>query len=158
MTDAQLDLRDPRWNDSQTALDEHDAVTTQLVNIGTHGREGVRPIDRSSQLGNPYRLAEDGGDHGRVESVARFIEMLREQLHDSGSQGLAGDDLRAYLEELRGETLGCWCVPELCHGHVVLYYLDQGSVPEDVEMLRGWGAPSRTAVVETATEQSEETS
>jgi hypothetical protein len=23
MTDAQLDLRDPRWNESQTALDDH---------------------------------------------------------------------------------------------------------------------------------------
>jgi len=39
MTDAQLDLRDPRWNDSQTALDDHDDDPRE------DGRDGELPAE-----------------------------------------------------------------------------------------------------------------
>jgi len=120
---------------------------TELVNMSEHGRDGVTPIDRSSSIGNSNVLKKDGGDYTRAESVMAYARELDEQLNDPEySQGLADDELREYLEDLRGETLGCWCAPQLCHGHVVLFWLDQGRVPEDVDELREWGAPERTTI------------
>lgn len=34
------------------------------------------------------------------------------------------DEFRAAVENLRGQTLACWCVPKPCHGDVILSYLD----------------------------------
>lgn len=122
---------------------------TRLINLATvEDSNDVQAIDRRSSIGNPHALEKDGGDYTREESVLAYAADLREQLHDPEARGLAGDELCAYLEDLRGETLGCWCVPELCHGHVILYWLDQGEVPDDLEELREWGAPDRTTVAE----------
>jgi hypothetical protein len=46
--------------------------------------------------------------HTRVEAIAAY-----------GRRLLAHPDLLALVPELRGRTLGCWCAPELCHGHIV---------------------------------------
>jgi hypothetical protein len=121
---------------------------TRLVNLTTvEDTDDVQAIDRRSPIGNPHVLEKDGGDYTREESVLAYATDLHEQLHDPEARGLAGDELRAHLDELRGETLGCWCVPELCHGHVILYWLDQGEVP-GLEDLRDWGAPERTTTAE----------
>lgn len=89
---------------------------TELVNMSTHGREGVTKIDRSTRFGNPFRLEKDGGDYTRQESVEAYREWFQEQLEDPV--------FREAVESLRGETLGCWCVPEACHGEVILEYLE----------------------------------
>lgn len=128
--------------------------TTQLVNLRDQednkdlNRLDVTRIDRSSSIGNPHRLEKDGGDYTRQESVMAYAADMDEQLSDDDANGLSGEELRDYLDDLRGETLGCWCVPELCHGHVVLYWLDTGNVPDDASELRDWGAPERTQVTE----------
>jgi Domain of unknown function (DUF4326) len=38
---------------------------------------------------------------------------------------LVRSGLVADIEELRGKTLGCWCDPSPCHGHVLVKYLDE---------------------------------
>jgi len=82
---------------------------TRLINM--HGlkpeqRRGVVPIDRRSPWGNPFRI----GEHGtREEVVAAYRAYI-----------LNRPDLLARLPGLKGKTLGCWCVPEACHGHVLL--------------------------------------
>lgn len=46
--------------------------------------------------------------HTRVEAIAAYGQRL-----------LAHPDLLAEVPGLRGRTLGCWCAPALCHGHVL---------------------------------------
>jgi hypothetical protein len=91
--------------------------------MAEHGRDDVRPIDRSSRFGNPFKLEEDGGDHTRQESIAKYRERFEEKIRDP--------EFREAVEDLRGETLGCWCKPEDCHGDVILEYLD--SQPESTQ-------------------------
>jgi len=34
-------------------------------------------------------------------------------------------ELYQSLEELQGKCLGCWCVPERCHGHALIKLLEE---------------------------------
>lgn len=88
------------------------SVSTELVNVAEHGREGVTMIDRSTRFGNPFKMAKDGGEHTRESSIEAYREWFRDQLED--------DEFRAAVEDLRGKTLGCWCKPKACHGDVIL--------------------------------------
>lgn len=89
---------------------------TELVNVSRHGKENVRMIDRDTRFGNPFRLEEDGGDYTRDESVDRYETWFKEKIKED-------EHFRVAVEELRGETLGCWCKPKRCHGDVILAYL-----------------------------------
>jgi hypothetical protein len=61
-----------------------------------------------SDWANPY----SANKYGREECLRKYEEYIR-----------ARPDLMARLGELKGKTLGCWCVPEACHGHVLLKLL-----------------------------------
>ena len=89
---------------------------TELVNVSRYGMEGVQMIDRDTRFGNPFRLEEDGGDYTREESVAQYEKWFKKKIQTD-------PDFREAVEDLRGETLGCWCKPKACHGDVILAYL-----------------------------------
>lgn len=82
-------------------------------------------IDRDTQFGNPFRLEEDGGNYSRKESVDQYETWFKNKIQSN-------DDFRAAVEELRGETLGCWCKPKSCHGDVILAYL-RGNLEVELE-------------------------
>ena len=60
------------------------------------------PAD-ASKWGNPYTLVK----FSRQESLSKFEDYARINLWCS-------------LDELAGKTLGCWCSPLPCHGHVLI--------------------------------------
>lgn len=61
--------------------------------------------------GNPFKVNIDGT---RDEVIAKFEEWITSH-----------SELREKLPELRGKVLGCWCVPERCHGEVLLRLANQ---------------------------------
>lgn len=63
-------------------------------------------IGRPSKWGNPYRIGPDGD---RAQVIRRFEHHVR----------FKRGDLLAELGELEGQTLGCHCAPEPCHGDVL---------------------------------------
>lgn len=89
---------------------------TELVNVSRYGKEDVRMIDRSTEFGNPFRLEEDGGNHTREESVEAYREWFKQKLKSD-------PEFRESVQQLKGETLGCWCKPKKCHGDIILEYL-----------------------------------
>ncbi len=89
---------------------------TELVNVSRHGKENVRMIDRDTRFGNPFHLKKDGGDYTRDESVDQYESYFKKKIRED-------EEFREAVEELRGETLGCWCKPKRCHGDVILAYL-----------------------------------
>ncbi|WP_458211022.1 DUF4326 domain-containing protein [Haladaptatus sp. NG-SE-30] len=92
------------------------------VDLGREGRGddadhmNNTEIGRPGWLGNPYRLKKYGGDYTREESIKAFREDFHARLEED-------DEFRKAVEALRGETLGCFCKPQACHGDVVLDYL-----------------------------------
>lgn len=79
----------------------------KVVNMATDART-VR-IDRRTPWGNPFVLGRDGD---RDEVIAKHTAYLDERI-------ASGEVTDADLLSLAGQTLGCWCKPEACHGDVL---------------------------------------
>ena len=62
-------------------------------------------VDRSTPLGNPFRIGRDGT---REEVIAKFERWVPTQ-----------PQLMARIKKLRGQTLGCHCAPRACHADVI---------------------------------------
>lgn len=71
-------------------------------------------IGERGWLGNPFPVDE----HGRVQCIERFRKEFEARLDDD-------EEFREAVEDLRGETLGCWCKPKACHGDVIVEYLEE---------------------------------
>jgi hypothetical protein len=68
--------------------------------------DGAIYIGRGSKWGNPFRIGVDGD---RAAVIAKHARWLRDQHH-----------LLRALDELRGESLLCFCAPAACHGDLLL--------------------------------------
>lgn len=68
-------------------------------------------IGRYSKWGNPFRIGQDGDLAQVVEKYRRWVV---KQPHLMNS-----------LHELKGNVLGCWCKPHLCHGDVLAELADR---------------------------------
>jgi hypothetical protein len=71
-------------------------------------------IGRPSKWGNPFSHKEGTLAKYKVASREEAVEAYRQWITIGD-----GRHLLANLYELKGKTLGCWCVPLLCHGHVL---------------------------------------
>jgi len=74
-------------------------------------------IDRSTIFGNPFYIGSDGN---RTEVVEKYYRYLKHRLYATG--------FKRKLMRLKGKRLGCWCRPLLCHGDVIVDYLEKGGV------------------------------
>jgi hypothetical protein len=72
------------------------------VYVGRPGR-----THRSTGWGNPVRMTGNSLKN-RIAAIVGFSEHLR-----------AAPDLLGRTGEISGLTLGCWCAPKPCHGHVL---------------------------------------
>ena len=69
--------------------------------------KGAAYIGRGSKWGNPFRI----GAHGsRAMVIKKYADWLRTQHH-----------LLRALDELRGKDLVCYCAPQDCHGHLLVW-------------------------------------
>lgn len=84
--------------------------STKVVNIRDTDEWDVY-IGRGSKWGNPYRLSDYAHDREYVLKLYhRYLLDNRELLRD--------------LSELQGKTLGCYCAPQQCHGHILARMCD----------------------------------
>jgi len=78
--------------------------------------------------GNPVKVRSNSLK-ARLEAVVGFWDVLQQN-----------EALCARLDEVAGSTLGCWCAPQLCHGHVIAtaarFGIDSNDVENWIEELR----------------------
>lgn len=85
---------------------EVDGLLVSVLNRRFNGvPEGATYIGRGSRWGNPFKIGPDGT---RDEVIAKYVKWYK----TSG--------LDAYLGEIRGRNLVCWCAPQRCHGNFLL--------------------------------------
>lgn len=101
-------------------------MTTSVVNVKKSDcdvyigravpRAGNPRYRRASMFANPYRV---GRDAATSEGVL--------ELYEAHVRRLVAEDprLRLDLLDLEGKSLGCWCAPGPCHGHVLLRLIDE---------------------------------
>jgi len=63
-------------------------------------------IGRGSKWGNKFIIGKDGTREEVVEKYRKWILTQPQLLND--------------LPELYGKTLGCFCHPKACHGHILV--------------------------------------
>lgn len=84
-------------------------------------------IDRSTKWGNPFSHKENSLAKFKCKTLAESIELherwLKQQRH-----------LMAALPELVGQTLGCWCKPNPCHGDTLAKFVGLYLVRDRLEM------------------------
>ncbi|MFZ1529011.1 MAG: DUF4326 domain-containing protein [Ferruginibacter sp.] len=72
-------------------------------------------IDRTTVLGNPYIIGQDGT---RKEVIEKYRLLLPQQY---GLLNIIRDSIDAMLERAKTYPilLACWCAPLPCHGDVI---------------------------------------
>jgi len=88
-------------------------MPTTLINLRKTKRCDVR-IDRTSIFGNPFKIGVDGD---RKQVLQKYKDYFYRRLETD-------DKFRERVDDLKGKILGCWCFPDLCHGMVIIEYLD----------------------------------
>lgn len=83
------------------------------------GRKSTRNGLPQSPHANPFRLKY----YSRTESIELFTLYFYYRLQTPGYE--------AQVNLLNGRTLCCWCVPEDCHGEIILDWLDDNKTTED---------------------------
>jgi len=95
------------------------AVHTRVVNITNprHAQADIYIGRRNNRLGlpesiwaNPYKIGPDGDRETVIEKYRAWL--------------LRSPYLVLQIPELRGRNLGCYCIPEPCHGHVLAELAD----------------------------------
>lgn len=67
-------------------------------------------IGRPSKWGNPFPLVPEVGRYNTLQHYKMWV--------------VGNRDLLLSLHELDNMVLGCWCAPNLCHGHVLAELVD----------------------------------
>lgn len=87
-------------------------VDTTVVNMKTAKYDVA--IDRSSPFGNPYHLKHEGE---RCTVLHQYREYFFKRVETD-------PEFRRRVLELRGKRLGCHCAPKLCHGMIIVEWLE----------------------------------
>lgn len=87
---------------------------TRVVNIRKTKEYDVY-IGRPSPAGNPFRIGPDGTREEVLEKFQKYFD--RRMKHDLL--------FRAYIHELSGKVLGCYCKELSCHGDIIAKYLNE---------------------------------
>lgn len=96
-------------------MKSHVMSETTVVNRRTS--EFDVAIDRSSPFGNPFHLRNDGD---RPTVLAKYREYFMRRVQQDSK-------FRARVLALRGKRLGCHCAPKLCHGMIIVEWLEMNS-------------------------------
>lgn len=95
-----------------------------VVNLRYNSELEVIRVDRSTPLGNPFKIGKDGN---RSACIAKYRGWLWKEIQKSPDESPASRmfhelvGLAIIREEL---LLGCWCTPESCHAEVIAKAID----------------------------------
>jgi hypothetical protein len=97
---------------NQRETDEYD-VDIGRSDYGESHMENTE-VGEPGWLGNPYKKEK----YGRAECILRFMDAFERRIAED-------EEFRNEVEKLQGKRLGCWCVPQACHGEVIVNYLEE---------------------------------
>lgn len=87
--------------------------TTTIINIKFF-KGNYEYIGRNTIFGNPFIIGKDGT---RKEVIEKYKIYFKEKLKDP--------KFKKQILKLKGHFLGCHCKPLLCHGDIIVNYLNK---------------------------------
>jgi hypothetical protein len=117
-------------------------MRTKIINIH-HGEKYDVYIGREGKgqdgyFGNPLRLDDKEllsmlrAEYGNLDNRELIIRGYKEYFLDRINKDT---EFKNRILDLKGKTLGCFCVPKTCHGMVIIEYLDGISVEDQLKAL-----------------------
>ena len=100
-------------------------MSIQVINLRHWSGPVDFKCDRTTVLGNPYKMRAD-----RPDDREAVIEMYYAHFHENLNPDVAPPGFLEYLDEIlqaakvRDITLGCWCAPQACHCDVIKEYVE----------------------------------
>jgi hypothetical protein len=91
-------------------------VDTTVVNMRFAAYDVA--IDRSSPFGNPFHLKHESA---RGTVLHEYREYFYARVNND-------PEFRQLVLALRGKRLGCHCAPKICHGMIIVEWLEQNPV------------------------------
>lgn len=67
-------------------------------------------------FGNPFPLLGNG-EASRKSCLEKYKEYFLERVEKD-------DEFRRRILSLRGKVLGCFCSPKMCHGDIIVWWLE----------------------------------
>ena len=67
--------------------------------------------------GNPFWLRPKSDEQERKDCLRMYREYFHKRIVEDAA-------FKQRIEDLRGKALGCFCKPKLCHGDVIVEYLE----------------------------------
>jgi hypothetical protein len=99
-------------------------MSIEIVNVHYWDHPVDFMCDRTSPLGNPFRINKDLNRDGVIEKYNEyFYTNLNPDIAPVGFLECLDDILQA--AKTRDITLGCWCAPKRCHCEVIKDYIDR---------------------------------
>ncbi len=93
-------------------------MKTTLINLRTYclkfGNDYI-VIDRRTIFGNPFPITSTCT---REQSVAKYKVYFDNRIKKDL-------DFLYHVLKLKGKKLACWCTPSLCHGDIIIEFLDE---------------------------------
>lgn len=71
-------------------------------------------IGRPSIFGNPFVIGKDGS---REDVILKYSNWFNKKIEE--------DKFREAVLMLKGMRLGCFCKPKLCHGDIIVAWLEK---------------------------------
>ena len=94
-------------------------MQTTIVNLRNTNRFDCK-IDRTSIFGNPHNIGFCkicNALHDRKQCIEEYKKYFDKRI-------LTDDCFRDSILSLKGRVLACWCKPLMCHGDVIIEYLE----------------------------------
>jgi len=105
-------------------LDDNEPLPDGHVYIGRPGR------GYDGYYGNP----RENGDLAFMDRMT-ILKNYRKYFEDR----LENDpEFKSRIEELKDKVLVCFCAPEMCHGMIIIEYLDGTTVEDQMKAWRAW--------------------
>ena len=101
----------PKYNNLKEWMEDENNVY-----IGRRGIvfvDGVRFPQTDSVWANPFKVNSKDGKSNRDEVIEKYKTYIINKIKTENLD----------LSILKGKTLGCWFVPERCHGHILIYLI-----------------------------------
>lgn len=86
---------------------------TRVINL-KNTKDYTVYIGRPGYFGNPFLVGKDGD---RKEVLLKYKEYFYSRLKTD-------PEFLKRIKELKGKILGCFCKPLLCHGDIIVEFLE----------------------------------
>src|SRR5207249_704636 len=96
---------------------------TRIVNLFAQGYDvyiGRPGKGEEGYFGNPVPLKNVKDEKERKENLIQYKKYFYARLQND-------KEFKRRILELKGKTLGCFCVPKECHGNIIKEYLDNNT-------------------------------